>query len=234
MALYLRDDFKAALGAGALREAGVADLADATAPQTFEALFAIRGEVRRQALRRRTLRVAGAGSAYYAKLHDGVGWGEIFKNLLTLKRPVLGARNEFRACRRLRTNGVRAPAVAAFGEMGRNPATRRSLVVCDALGDFVSLEDIGNAWHAQPPAPALKRRPAEGGRRTDPRHARLRRLPPRLLRRPLDGPRREAGRRHSGTRRDRSAPCDAFDAGCPNAGGGETLRRCSTPAAHCR
>ncbi len=158
MALYLRDDVKAALGSGALQSAGVARVADAAAPEAFEALFGITGDIYRQARRRRTLRFVAAGAAYFAKLHDGVGWREIFKNLLALKRPVLGARNEFRACRQLRANGVQAPAVAAFGEMGRNPAARRSFVICDALQGFVSLEDIGNAWHAKPPPLVLKRR----------------------------------------------------------------------------
>ena len=158
MALYLRDDFKAALGAGALRAAGVVGAADAAPAEIFEALFGITGDVYRQARRRRTLRFVAAGSAYFAKLHDGVGWREIFKNLLVLKRPVVSARNEVSACQRLQANGVLAPTVAAFGELGRNPAARRSFVICDALGGFVSLEDIGNAWHAKPPPVALKRR----------------------------------------------------------------------------
>ena len=158
MALYLRDDFKAALGAGALRAAGVGDVAHAAPAEVFEALFGITGDVYRQARRRRTLRFVAAGSAYFAKLHDGIGWREIFKNLLALKRPVVSARNEMSACRQLQANGVHAPTVAAFGEMGRNPAARRSFVICDALDGFVSLEDIGNAWHTKPPPLALKRR----------------------------------------------------------------------------
>ena len=158
MALYLRDDFKAALGAGALQAAGVGDVAHAAPAEVFEALFGITGDIYRQARRRRTLRFVAAGSAYFAKLHDGVGWREIFKNLLTLKRPVVSARNEMSACRRLQANGVHAPTVAAFGEMGRNPAARRSFVICDALGGFVSLEDVCNAWHTKPPPLALKRR----------------------------------------------------------------------------
>ena len=37
------------------------------------------------------------GSHYFAKIHHGVGWREILKNLLHLKLPVLGAENEWRA-----------------------------------------------------------------------------------------------------------------------------------------
>lgn len=155
MTLYLRDDFKAALEAGALREA----LAPGAAATTFEALFGLRGEVHRQAANRRTLRIdADSGKSYFAKLHDGVGWNEVAKSLLSAKAPVLGARNEYAACRALAANGVTAPTVAAFGERGRNPARRKSFVVCDALEGYASLEDFVCHWTARPPPVALKRR----------------------------------------------------------------------------
>lgn len=155
MTLYQRDDFKAALAAGALREA----LAPGAAATTFEALFGLRGEVHRQAANRRTLRIdAEDGKSYFAKLHDGVGWGEIAKSLLSAKAPVLGARNEYAACRTLAAAGVKAPTVAAFGERGRNPARRNSFVVCDALEGYASLEDFLCRWTARPPPVALKRR----------------------------------------------------------------------------
>ena len=61
----------------------------------FERVWALEGEVFRDVANRRTLRFEVAGRAYFAKIHDGPGWGEIFKNLLTLRAPVLGARNEY-------------------------------------------------------------------------------------------------------------------------------------------
>ena len=151
MTLYLRDDFQAALDAGAFADA----LPLAASAPTFERLFDVRGDVHRQTARRRTLRlVSDDGAAYFAKLHDGVGWREILKNLLVGKPPVLGARNEYAACRVLAEHGVRSPTVAAFGEQGGNPATRRSFVFCDALEGRVSLEELAR----QAPPPALKRR----------------------------------------------------------------------------
>ena len=153
MTLHLRDDFRAALEAGALRDAL------APAPTTFEALFGLRGEVHRQAANRRTLRIdADGGKSYFAKLHDGVGWGEIAKSLLSAKPPVLGARNEYEACKALADAGVAAPTAAAFGEQGRNPATRKSFVVCDALVGYASLEDVVRCWTARPSPVELKRR----------------------------------------------------------------------------
>ena len=155
MTLHLRDDFRAALEAGALRDA----LAPGPAPTTFEALFGLRGEVHRQAANRRTLRIdADGGKSYFAKLHDGVGWGEIAKSLLSAKPPVLGARNEYEACKALADAGVAAPTAAAFGEQGRNPARRKSFVVCDALVGYASLEDVVRCWTVRPPTVELKRR----------------------------------------------------------------------------
>ncbi|MFB3106605.1 MAG: lipopolysaccharide kinase InaA family protein, partial [Pseudomonadales bacterium] len=93
---------------------------------------ALQGEVYRDVAGRRTLRVMLGERVYFAKLHFGVGWGEILKNLVTARRPVIGARNEFTTCRHLQAQGVAAPAVAAFGQVGVNPASRFSFVICDA------------------------------------------------------------------------------------------------------
>ena len=40
---------------------------------------------------RLTLRFVVDGRAYFLKLHRGVGWLEIIKNLITLRAPVLGS-----------------------------------------------------------------------------------------------------------------------------------------------
>ncbi|MCE2425874.1 MAG: lipopolysaccharide core heptose(I) kinase RfaP, partial [Pseudomonadales bacterium] len=170
---YLRDDFRAAIEAGALGTGGrEAQPVSASADGLFSALSEVDGDVYRQTARRKTFRIALADDVYFAKLHLGVGWREIAKNLLVGKLPILGARNEFDACRRLRDRGVPAPEVAAFGERGLNPAQRRSFVVCDALVGYASLEDIVNAWSASPPDPRLKRRVVvAAGRLTAAMHA---------------------------------------------------------------
>ena len=148
--LYLRDDLEAAVRTG-LPGAPVGD------DDVFTAMSRLEGEVYRRAAGRSTTRVVIAGKAYFAKHHEGVGWPEIAKNLLSGKQPVLGARNEFEASRRLRAAGVPVPDVAAFGERGLNPARRRSFAFCDALDGYCSLEDIGHGWLATPPDINLKR-----------------------------------------------------------------------------
>lgn len=123
----------------------------------FQAARALQGKVLRELEGRRTLRTEVGGRGYYAKLHRGVGWGEIFKNLVTARLPVLGAEHEWQAIRRLAELGVDTMKAVAFGRRGSNPARLESFIVTEELAPTVSLEDYCRDWPTQPPAPALKR-----------------------------------------------------------------------------
>ena len=81
----------------------------------FTELEKTEGEIFRQVKSRRTFRFEVDGHGYFAKVHRGVGWREIFKNLLMGKRPVLSAANEYRAIRRLEELGVDTMTIAAYG-----------------------------------------------------------------------------------------------------------------------
>ncbi len=118
--------------------------------------FALEGEVYRDVPGRRTLKVDIGGRNYFVKLHYGVGWGEIFKNWLQLKIPVIGAENEYDACTGLKKAGIPAPVPAAYGVSAGLPASRRSFVLCDALEGFTSLEDVTNEWVRRPPSPLTR------------------------------------------------------------------------------
>lgn len=122
----------------------------------FERVAALEGEIFRDVPNRRTLRFEAAGRSYFAKVHSGVGWREILKNLFLLRRPVIDASNEYHACLLLPRFGVATPAPAAFGIRGRNPASRQSFIVCDELTDHVSLATLAQNWHEAPPAAGLK------------------------------------------------------------------------------
>jgi heptose I phosphotransferase len=135
-----------------------ADLVGWAGDDPFQRALELEGEVYRAVANRRTVRFETGARAYFAKIHGGVGWGEIIKNLLTLRLPVVGARNEFVACRHLERCGIPAPTVAAFGERGLDPARRFSFVVCDALEGRESLEDLAARWRHAPPGPGAKRR----------------------------------------------------------------------------
>ena len=123
----------------------------------FAAADALQGEVLRALEGRRTLRTEIAGRGYYAKIHRGIGWLEILKNLLSGRLPVLGAGNEWRALERLHALGVDTMRAVAFAERGSNPARQHSFIITEELAPTVSLEDYCRDWRAVPPAPGFKR-----------------------------------------------------------------------------
>ncbi len=98
------------------------------------------GEVYREAGGRRTLAFERNGRRFFIKCHRGQGWREICKNLVCLRLPVLGAKTEWRALRRLESLAVPAPRWVAFGQQGRNPATRCSFLVTESLEGTRDLE----------------------------------------------------------------------------------------------
>lgn len=135
------------------------DLAQALGEgDTFERVMALHGETFRDVPGRRTIRVALAGRSYFVKLHYGVGWREIFKNLLSLRLPILSAATEWRAIRRLDELGIATTPAVAYGCRGINPARLRSFVMTQDLGDIISLETLCADWAAIPPDLRFKRR----------------------------------------------------------------------------
>ena len=126
--------------------------------RSFEDVRAVRGEVYRNpaGANRRTLRFELQGRGYFLKLHWGVGWKEIFKNLFSGRLPVVGAANEWKAIRRLEALGVETMRLEALGREGWNPATQKSFIVTRELENTISLEDYCASWKQQPPHPRHK------------------------------------------------------------------------------
>ncbi|MFA5687653.1 MAG: lipopolysaccharide core heptose(I) kinase RfaP [Kiritimatiellales bacterium] len=123
----------------------------------FAEAFRLDGEVFRSVKSRRTFRFELNGKSYFAKVHRGAGWKEIFKNLFQFKKPVLSARNEYDAIRRLEKLGVATMTVAAFGERGKNPAKIESFIITEELKNTISLEDFCRDWKENPSPFALKK-----------------------------------------------------------------------------
>lgn len=116
----------------------------------------LQGDVFRELEARRTLRTEVDGRGYFVKIHRGVGWGEILKNWSTLKKPVLGADQEWEAIAALTEAGVPTMTAVAYGERGANPANRHSFIITEELAPTISLEDLSHQWPRHPPEPALK------------------------------------------------------------------------------
>jgi heptose I phosphotransferase len=115
-------------------------------PGAFDWLLNVDGVVHRQVKNRRTVDFDMGGRHYFIKIHRGCGWGEIFKNLLQARLPVLSAENEWQAIEHLRQLGIRTLTLAGKGLRGWNPARLESFVITEALEGMVSLEDLVRDW----------------------------------------------------------------------------------------
>jgi len=116
------------------------------------------GEVYRLTRDRKTVRFEHAGCGYFLKAHFGVGWGEILKNLLQLKLPVLGAGNEWLATHLLRTLGLPTLTAVACGFGDGLWARRQSFIVTRELRGLTSLEDFVAQPHPRDRSEARRRR----------------------------------------------------------------------------
>jgi len=123
----------------------------------FDQLMAMEGRIYKNLPGRKTLRFSAQDKSYFIKIHRGVGWKEIFKNILQLRLPVLGAKNEWVALQRLEHLGIKTMKAAGFGSKGCNPARRQSFIITEDLGESISLAEFCRNWKNTPPDPALKR-----------------------------------------------------------------------------
>lgn len=111
-------------------------------PRGFEALMKVEGEAFREVKSRRTVRFERGGRRYFIKAHRGPGWGECFKNLMSLNWPVWGAQQEWRGVDAFEKAGVSTMTLAGKGERGWLPGFGQSFVVTEAFEDSMSLEEL--------------------------------------------------------------------------------------------
>lgn len=123
----------------------------------FNEVAKLNGEVFRALETRRTLRFEMMGKGYFLKYHHGTTLKEVFKNLISLRLPVLGADREWLAIHRLKTVGVDTMEGVAFGQKGLNPLRRTSFIITEDLSPTISLEDYCADWGTSPPEAIVKR-----------------------------------------------------------------------------
>lgn len=124
----------------------------------FSALMQLSGKAFRDVRGRKTMQVTFGRKSYFIKQHFGVGWGEIVKNLLSFKKPILGAMTEVRAIQKLDEIGIATTLLVAYGQRGCSPASLQSFVMTEDLGDIVSLEDLCADWPTNPPDTEFKQK----------------------------------------------------------------------------
>lgn len=137
----------------ALRKA----LGDGQQCDTFEKAMELEGKAFRDVPGRKTSQVELLGKPYFIKQHFGVGWAEIFKNIVSLKKPILGAMTEVEAIQKVTSLGIATTPLVAYGQRGCNPANLQSFVLTEDLGDITSLEDLCADWKTNPPDAKFKR-----------------------------------------------------------------------------
>ena len=108
----------------------------------FDALMKVDGEVYRDVKGRRTVKFVRANHAYFIKSHAGFPWKDMLKTLLSLTRPVTGARQEWLGVQALERLAVPTMTVVSRGERGWMPGTGGSFIVTKSLQGMVSLEDL--------------------------------------------------------------------------------------------
>ncbi|MFW5431473.1 MAG: lipopolysaccharide core heptose(I) kinase RfaP [Methylophilaceae bacterium] len=124
----------------------------------FEAAMDLPGKAFRDVPGRKTSQVELLGKSYFIKQHFGVGWGEILKNLVSFKKPILGAMTEVKAIQKVTSIGIATTPLVAYGQRGVNPAKLQSFILTEDLGDITSLEDLCADWKENPPDASFKRR----------------------------------------------------------------------------
>jgi heptose I phosphotransferase len=126
-------------------------LGETVSIDTFAKAMQLQGKAFRDVPGRKTMQIGLDGKSYFIKQHFGVGWGEIFKNWLTFKKPILGAMTEVQAIQKLSSLGIATTPLVAYGQRGCNPASMKSFVLTEDLGDITSLEDLCVDWKTNPP-----------------------------------------------------------------------------------
>lgn len=128
-----------------------------TSLDAFDEVMQLQGVAFRNVPGRKTIQITIGEHCYFIKQHFGVGWKEIFKNLITFKKPIISAMTEKLAIEKLSELGIATTPLVGFGVRGCNPAKLQSFIITEDLGNIVSLEDLCKDWVNNPPPPAFKR-----------------------------------------------------------------------------
>ncbi len=122
----------------------------------FDEIERLQGEVFRALEARKTLRFSLNNKSYFIKIHRGVGWFEIIENLIRLRLPVLGAKNEYLAIKKLESLNIDTMKIVGYALKGWNPAQQHSFIITEDLINTISLEDFCEPWSKTPPSFKLK------------------------------------------------------------------------------
>lgn len=128
-----------------------------TEAEIFDWFMQVKGRVYRDMPGRLTQQVKLAERSLFIKQHFGVGWGEVIKNLIALRWPVVGAETEVDAILACQRAGIDTTPLVGYGVKGQLPPTQQSFLITEDLGDIEPLESYCGAWKLNPPSVEHKR-----------------------------------------------------------------------------
>lgn len=123
----------------------------------FTYVRTLQHDVYRAIDQRFTARFEVNGQGFFVKYHRGLPVAEFLKNIVCLRWPVVGARDEWRAVRHLLKYGIPTMTPVAFGERGFRPFWQESFLITEELVDCLCLSDYVQTWSVQPPRLVEKR-----------------------------------------------------------------------------
>lgn len=121
-------------------------------------VFSLKGKMYRQVKNRTTISTTIGEEEYFIKMHRGVGWKEILKNIAAFKSVALGAKQEYNAIREMKKAGILVPTVCAYATSGINPARIRSFIATKKINYQYDLEKLCQTWSTNPPHFIFKRK----------------------------------------------------------------------------
>jgi len=116
------------------------------ADAAFDWLLNCPGKVHREVKHRRTVEFEIGGRRFFVKAHRGCGWGEVLKDWLRGRAPIVSARSEWEAIEQAHALGIQTLTVAGKGERGTPPARVESFVITEAIEGMITLEDLTRTW----------------------------------------------------------------------------------------
>ena len=117
----------------------------------FQQVMHLTGPTFRAAKNRQTMRIILAGHAYFIKQHGSTSLREIIKNLLHLRLPVLGAKHEWLAIKKLSALGIPTTPLAGYGKRYLLPTKQESFLITSELTNQDSVENLCKTWRSTPP-----------------------------------------------------------------------------------
>ena len=112
------------------------------AASAFDSVLRLTGQEFRHHKHRRTILTTIGGRDYFVKTHGPTAWGEILKNALRGRWPVLTSRTEWDAIRALTALGVPTTPAAGYGVRGTWPHRLESFLVTEALEGMIHLDEL--------------------------------------------------------------------------------------------